>query len=421
VFAEMKLTAFPPAAGTVDVAIVTGASLAWNPRAFREAAALSATGLRVVVLGASAHSALKLDQDLASQHGFAFLSVVADGRTIRARLRSRAARAVFRTMGVQSCWQLGQCIKELLAAAEEVGAKYHIMHLEQGLWVGMKLLEKGYRVGVDFEDWYSEDLLPEARRTRPVRMLRALERTLLREAEHTACPSFAMSRALAREFACAQPMVIHNACPWSARNLIDRSIKDRRDGRRPSIHWFSQTMGLGRGLEDLVAALPQVSHDVEIHLRGRMIAGFDRWVRARLPEYWQDRVFFHPTVTNEELLSRIAEHDIGFAGEMKYSKSRDLTVTNKILQYLLAGLAVVASDTQGQTEVGERAPQAVSLYPSGDAGQLAERLNALVAYPDKLRAAKAAALQAAEGIFCWERQERTLVQSVERALSASVR
>ena len=44
-------------------------------------------------------------------------------------------------------------------------------------------------------------------------------------------------------------------------------------------------------------------------------------------------MFVHPVVHNDELLSRIAEHDIGFAGEMKYCQSRDLTVTNKIFTF----------------------------------------------------------------------------------------
>lgn len=92
---------------------------------------------------------------------------------------------------------------------------------------------------------------------------------------------------------------------------------------------------------------------------------------------WRNRVFFHPLVANAELVSRIAEHDIGFAGEMKFCRSRDLTISNKILHYLLGGLAVVASDTKGQQEVASKAPGAVLLYTSGDPRQLAERIDSL--------------------------------------------
>jgi glycosyltransferase involved in cell wall biosynthesis len=104
---------------------------------------------------------------------------------------------------------------------------------------------------------------------------------------------------------------------------------------------------------------------------------------------------------------------------MKYCRSRDLTVTNKLLQYLLAGLAVVASDTEGQREVAEQAGEAVVLYPSGEPGALASQLNALLGSPERLSRAKAAALTAAEQIFCWERQEPVLLESVTRALGRS--
>ena len=64
------------------------------------------------------------------------------------------------------------------------------------------------------------------------------------------------------------------------------------------------------------------------------------------------------------MLSRIAEHDIGFAGEQNYCRSRDLTVTNKILHYLLGGLAVIASDTAGQRQIAAQAGEAVRVYPA---------------------------------------------------------
>ena len=128
---------------------------------------------------------------------------------------------------------------------------------------------------------------------------------------------------------------------------------------------FSQTLGPGRGLEDLIAALPLVKRDAEIHLRGNPVSGFENWLAHRLPEDWRNRIVVYPLVTNAELLSRIAEHDVGFAGEPSLIRSRDLTVTNKILYYLLAGLAVLASDTTGQREVADRHKVACScIHPA---------------------------------------------------------
>jgi glycosyltransferase involved in cell wall biosynthesis len=284
--------------------------------------------------------------------------------------------------------------------------------------VAADLLHGAWRVGIDVEDWFSEDLPMEVRKHRPVRLLRNLERKLLTLGRYSACPSRAMSEALAREFGCPQPTVIYNAFPWSDRESIDGLFKDRRDRRLPSIHWFSQTLGHGRGLEDLIAALPLLKSEAEIHLRGKPVSGFESWIEHRLPEAWRGRIRVHGLVSNAELLSRIAEHDIGFAGETPLIRSRDLTVTNKILYYLRAGLAVVASETAGQREVAGQAPGGVLLYPSGDASALAARLDVLLGSADILSQAKAAALDAAERTFCWERQEEALLESIKRALSS---
>jgi glycosyltransferase involved in cell wall biosynthesis len=103
---------------------------------------------------------------------------------------------------------------------------------------------------------------------------------------------------------------------------------------------------------------------------------------------------------------------------MLFCRNRDLTVTNKLLQYLLGGLAVVASDTAGQREVANQASSAISLYPSGNPIVLADRLNALLNSRDRLQTAKAAALQAAQTVFCWERQEDVLLRRIHRALGS---
>jgi glycosyltransferase involved in cell wall biosynthesis len=225
-----------------------------------------------------------------------------------------------------------------------------------------------------------------------------------------------MSAALASAYGGVAPAVIYNAFPWSERAALDGKVKDRRDRELPSIHWYSQTLGMGRGLEDLLLALPQLGAAAEVHLRGHPAAGFERWLEERIPQQWRARVFIHPLVTNAELLSRIAEHDIGFAGERSDCRSRDLTVTNKILHYLLAGLAVVASDTAGQREVAVQAPGAVCLYPAGDPQALASRLTGLLIKAADLRSSQAAALAAAERTLSWETQATTLVAGIRKAM-----
>jgi glycosyltransferase involved in cell wall biosynthesis len=409
------------------IVILTGNHLCHNPRVLKEAMTLADTGFSVDVLGAWLNVSLKAqDQELMDRVPFRFTPVldltgtnsVAQIQWLVCRLRSKAGQLAYRFGGLSNRWQFGYAIGALARAARQRKADLFIAHSEAALLVVNDLIKSGRRVGVDMEDWFSEDLLPEARSYRPIRLLRDLERKLLREGAYATCSSLAMSENLVRTYGCSPPAVIYNAFQWSDRKTLDGCMKDRKDRRIPSIHWCSQTIGRGRGLEDLLAALPYIKYEAEIHLRGNPVTGFKEWLMGQLPQPWRTRVFFHDLVPNNELLSRIAEHDIGFAGEMKYCRNKEVTVSNKILQYLLAGLAVVASDTEGHREVSEQSPGAVHLYISGCAEDLAVQLNHLLSAPEILSVSKAAALCAAKETFCWERIAPHLVENVQHAVAA---
>ena len=407
------------------IVLISGNSLCHNPRVMKAATTLARHGYDVHVLGAWLEADLKArDQAMLAQAPFRFEPVLdatlpgywrTAAHTLR-RARRKAANTVYALTGWQSRDQLGYGIGLLLARARALKADLYIAHSEPALYVGWRLMQDGHRAGVDMEDWYSQDLLADARAQRPLGLLRRLERELLVKGAYATCPSHAMSEALAAAYGGDPPAVIYNAFPAAEQSTIDGMRKDRRNPGLPSLYWFSQTLGRGRGLQDLFAGLPLFDRDIEIHLRGRVAPGMNEWIRSQTPERWRDRVFLHPLVPNEELLSRLAEHDIGFAGEEPYCRSRDLTVTNKILHYLLGGLAVVASDTAGQREVATQASGAVTLYQPGNPAALARALRTLVDSPDGLARAKAAALQAAEQTFCWERQQQILLHSIEAAL-----
>ncbi len=406
-----------------SICILTGSHLCHNPRVIKEAVTLAEAGHQIEVIGGWFDETLKTrDKDMLARIPNVKFTPILDltapnrvGRLI-CRVRTKTGQMVHFGSGLENTWQLGYFAPALRSAARRSSADLLVAHSESSMAAVATATRGGRRIGVDMEDWFSEDHSPEARNYRPVKLLRSLEESLLIGAYGT-CTSQAMSQALASDFNCPPPTVIYNAFKWSERQSLDRQFKDRNDLRAPSIHWYSQTLGHGRGLEDLVAALPHVVHKAEIHLRGNPVAGFDQWLLAQVPRDWQPRIFIHGLVTNDELLSRIAEHDIGFAGERPYCRNKNLTVSNKILQYLLAGVAVVASDTAGQQEVASHAIGAVKTYPSGNPLALAKQLNDLLGSANTLRKARTAALVAAKQTFCWERQAPRLLESIERALS----
>jgi glycosyltransferase involved in cell wall biosynthesis len=103
--------------------------------------------------------------------------------------------------------------------------------------------------------------------------------------------------------------------------------------------------------------------------------------------------------------------------EVNNIPSRNLTITNKIFQYLQAGLAVIATNTEGQSEILNEYPEAGKIIPSHDAIALASAINNLVNDPQKLAATKKTALLAAQDQLNWENQESIMLRLVTKAIS----
>lgn len=399
------------------ILILIGAHLCTAPRPQKEAIALAEAGHSVIVRGVWFDPALvERDRALMASQLFRFEPVLdfRPGRLERwgIRLHARLAREAFKRWGIFSPELLGYGARALLRSALKEQADLTIVHSEAGLWVGNYLLNEGLRVGVDFEDWFSQDLLPEALATRPVAHLKQLEEKLIRHCDYCVTTSHILAETLATAYQTTPPTAIYNT-------FLTSAIAPSRPARSlPTLHWFSQTIGPGRGLELLCQALPLVTAPVEIHLRGNCSDSTRRWLEALMPGEWRSRLFFHPTVSNDELPASIAEHDIGLALEQPDSPSRNLTITNKLFQYLQSGLAVIATDTAGQREVFSPCPDIGRLIPCNDPSALAQAIDSLALHPTALRAAQSAALQAAQTLFTWEQQRDRLLRSLPTALNA---
>jgi glycosyltransferase involved in cell wall biosynthesis len=404
------------------ILILIGRQLCTAPRPQKEALALARAGHDVTVMGFWLDPALaERDRALLANAPYRFIPLVEVPRDRwrhgMLRLRSRLSRELFSRAAIFSPDLLGFLPTLMLSEARRFRADLTICHSEASLWVGEKLLAQGRRVGIDMEDWFSRDLPEQARRQRPVARLEHLEGTLLRRASYRLATSRAMADALAAHFSVPPPAVVYNVFPFTERATLDGLFKDRQDRERPSLHWFSQSIGPGRGLEALFQALALTGdHAPQVHIRGHLLPAYEGWLREQLAKAPAVPVFIHPTVPNAELPSRIAEHDIGMALEEAAIVNRDVSITNKIFQYLQAGLAIVATPTAGQREVFSHNPAIGRLLPDDSPASIAEAIRSLMASREQLARAKEASLQAARDRFSWEHQEPVLLAEAERAL-----
>lgn len=406
---------------TPDICIVSTQHPSRNPRAVKEADALTAAGMRVEVLTvASGADSVKADRALVSSRSWQLrygvdLTGQAGGSRInglRLRLTTRVACALNRRLGCQCVAAFGP-VRQLLQVALRRPARLHIVHTDGGIWIGREMLLRGRRVAADFEDWHSQDLLPADRRRLPLKVMQRAEAELMRQAVLSTTTSMAMASAMHQANGGIPPVVIPNAFPLQA---------DPRHGpiaSPPSFFWFSQTLGPGRGLESFLAAWALMRESSHCVLLGHPTPGYFDHLASLVPPDRRHALSWHKVVEPSQLPTVIARHDIGLALEVASIPNRNLTITNKILQYLNAGLAVVATDTAGQREVLAQGPDAGIFLPPGPSSLAAKALDQLVGNPDQLSLRQHSARLLAEERYCWEKIAPLLVDAVKRAQTIS--
>jgi glycosyltransferase involved in cell wall biosynthesis len=408
------------------ILITSGLELSSNPRVVKEADVLAAAGHEVTVLSSLVIPGLAGREDGFNHRGWRNVRLLdLTDQRLRSKLEWNWRRGVHKIgrflasrYGLQTAHSLGYFPWQIVRWCRAFPADLFICHVNQATWAGSRLLSEGRRVAFDFEDWYSRDLPERDRRLQSLELLEGAEKDALGKGAFCVTTSQVLSAALASYADTPRrPAVVYNSFPWAERFFPDTGTPDRKDRSIPSLYWFSQVTSAGRGLEELFKALYFVRLPLEIHLRGNVPPGYEEAIRALAPGHCQHRIFFHPQVPHHEMLARIAEHDIGFAGEIPFCESRNLTITNKILHYLLGGIAVVASDTEGQREVAAGNPEGILLYSSRDPESLASAINTLLENGDRLRAAGAANLELARTRFCWEISAGVLRDQVEQALA----
>ncbi len=399
------------------ILILTASHLCRNPRVVKEAATLGAAGYDVTVLTVSVQWRFE-EMDLELMRGQPFRRVTLDYTTPQSRLTdilqrgwTWAARWLLRWLGIESARALGPA-SALRRRARQFPAELTIVHTEIPIWAAQSLIQDGRRVAVDVEDWYSEDLLYRDRLARPLKLLRRAEAFALRHAVYSSATSHAMADALAREFKCPPPVVLRNCFPLQAGSRTDQPPGTEP----PRFIWFSQTIGPGRGLELFLSAWAKTARPSEVYLLGDERPGFREELLRLLPPGRRSDLYFLPLVRPAELPGKLAEFDIGLALEPRRPLNRDVTITNKIFQYLNAGLAVVATDTAGQTEVLQTAPGIGLLVKATETTRFARQLDEMLGNPDGLRAMQGAARHAAETRFSWEHEAPRLLAAVQQAI-----
>lgn len=299
-----------------------------------------------------------------------------------------------------------------LAAREP--ADLYVGHYPAGLAAAARAANRhGALLGYDVEDFHVGEAPDDQAR---VERVSDLERRYVPRCSYVTAASAGIAEAFAGRYGLDLPTVIYNAFPLAERESLNGDTKDR-DGDALSLYWYSQTVGLDRGLQDAIRAAGRLHAPVQLHVRGAL-SDEVRQVLTSLAATSgvADALHFHDKVPPGELLSRAAEHDVGLALEQGHTLNRRICTTNKLFRYMLAGLAIAATDVPGQRDVLGDAVSFSGLYPPGDADALAAVLETWT-NRERLEAAQSASLAAARERWNWETESQKLVDTVSAVLS----
>ena len=301
----------------------------------------------------------------------------------------------------------------LLDLAMSESADWFIAHTQAALPIAAEAANHwNAKLGFDCEDLLAEN------RSDPADIVELIQRRYLSLCDYVSVPSKSIGDRLSRDYAIPSPHILYNVAPAE---LADGMTSPKERPTKPALrlHWFGQTVGPGRGIEEAIAALSLLANPrVELHLRGRLDSDHRSTLQALSRQHGVvDKLFFHPTVPPAGLIREMEQFDVGLALERADHGNYSLTVTNKLFSYLLAGLAVAATDTPGQREVMEQIPSVGFLYDGGNPAALADGLRNWLADRESLRATQQCAWDAARERFCWDEEKAKLLAVLESSQS----
>jgi hypothetical protein len=240
----------------------------------------------------------------------------------------------------------------------------------------------------DAEDDHLLELPPDAPDDQRQRLDSALARWLPAVAGWTTSAPL-LGEGLSRRYGIPPP----DATIWNTVSPPSESAHPW-DGREPlRLYWSSQTIGPGRGLAEMAAALAQIHHPITWILRGGDSLGYVEKLRDVLRGS-RVKLEVDPPCDPLTWPADAARAHLGLSVERGPQPNYLVNAPNKLFQALSGGLAVIATDTPGQAQVLDALPEVFCRLDPDRPETWGETLAPWLS-PETIRTAQAAARAAA--------------------------
>ena len=307
----------------------------------------------------------------------------------------------------------------LVLAAKRHPARLYLAHLSPALpAAAIAAMHHRALYAFDAEDFHPGDLPDTPENATANRLIYQIESSYLPGCAYITAASPGIADAYASAYGIPSPTVVLNTFPrarapatWTARGTATP---------RPSIYWFSQTIGADRGLQAAVRALALSKVKPHLYLRGNPAPGVVEDLMAIACEARvRDHVHILPMAKPSEMEALASIYDIGLCSELGHTRNRDIALTNKQFTYLLAGIPALMSDIAAHRKFSVDAVGAVELFRTDDAAHLAASIDATLGAPSRLVRMRQTAWELGQARFNAEVDAECFRRIVERTLSRS--
>jgi glycosyltransferase involved in cell wall biosynthesis len=411
----------------MNICIITTHHASYNPRVVKEADALSEAGYEVTVVAVrNNQQQYAFDRQLMATRLWKLLTVNyrptigPEGlRWALTGLRQGVLLNLFSRFSPDRGFAEAaheRVHAELTRLALRCPADLYIAHHVQALGAAFAAASHyRARLAFDAEDFHSGELQAEMT-SAAKRRIELLEARYLPLCDYVTAGSEDIALAMTRKYGIPAPTTILNVFPLEP--ITGQKGNCGTEGGGPvSLYWYSQVIGPGRGLEEAVLGASTIGSPLQVHLRGDVLPGFDHVLKTIASRSGGAcSLHFHRPISPEHLAQDASGHDIGLALETGDCENRLLCLTNKLFVYMLAGLALIATDTPGQRRIMELVPDTGFLCRMRDPVSFATALKEFLDNPARLRSAQRASHFAAERIYNWNIEKQKLVETVEACL-----
>jgi hypothetical protein len=389
------------------VCVVTAGHLSTCPRMLKTADALHEAGYQVRVVSTRHVSwAWAADQCVKERRPWAWQVVDYDRSSARVRqlttgVRFRGAQAVALAagaaqvplaIGIRGYSRVHDEIVSAIASESSDFVYGGTTGALAAIAAGARRL--GVEFGLDLEDFHSAEQTGDGSELAHA-LAERIESDVLPQATFLTAGSPMIADAYSAKYG-IRPTPIHNT--------FSMKFATPSNGYRPlRMYWFSQTLGPGRGLEDVMSAVGRSGITAELHVRARPIPAYAaNLTRLQIRVAPSLKLVLHNPEPPDRMVELAHGYDLGISTEDGAVVNHRICLGNKIFTYLAAGVPVLLTATPAQARLATDLGVAASIYDPGDVDALAAILRRWASDANLRCVGAQAARAAAQRRWHWE-------------------